>query len=343
METCLSYIEALCAVPGVSGYENPVAETAAKFLAKHGKVRRDALGSVLCEVPGHPGAPLLLDAHMDQVGMAVVDVTGDGFVRLENVGGADVRVMGAQAVRIHGNRTVFGVVHVPAPHLGEQTNAPAWDAVFADTGLSGEQARDCIPLGSPVTFSQTPARLQGNRLAAPALDNRAGCAAILRALDFLKGVPHPALTVLFSAQEERGCVGAGTAAFGTAARTDAGFPRAIVLDVTFGRAPDVSKREGCALGCGPAVGVSPGLDAGISKEFARLAEKHNIPWQTEAMPGRTGTNADVLARVGAGMRVGLLSIPIRNMHTAAELADLVDIEATARLLSLYIKESGAAE
>ena len=86
------------------------------------------------------------------------------------------------------------------------------------------------------------------------------------------------------------------------------------------------------------VGFSPVLDREISKRLADCAKKHNIPYQTEVMSGRTGTNADVITLNRNGIRCGLISIPLRYMHTPSEVIDIRDVESVADLIAAYIEE-----
>jgi endoglucanase len=177
-------------------------------------------------------------------------------------------------------------------------------------------------------------RLLGERFSAQALDNRAGVAAILRCLELLKGRQSCDLTVLFSVQEETGGAGAQVAAFHCHAE-------AVVVDVSFAQAPGIAPEDAQGvLGGGTMIGIAPGLDHGMSQAMLRLAKAHNISHQLEIMGGRTGTNADRMQQSGPGVPCALLSIPLRNMHTAGEIVDMRDVEATARLLSAFIMERG---
>jgi len=330
---------ALCAAEGVTGHEAAAAEVAARLLARHcGDVHTDALGSVVGTRPGK-GPRLLLDAHLDQIGMAVTAIEEGGFVRVTACGGMDIRVLAGQEVTIHGKEALYGVVPAAPPHLAQgEDKAPEWKDVLIDTGLPKETLETLVPLGTRVSLRMPPARLLGERVTAPALDDRAGVAAILRCLELLEGEETCPLAVLFSAQEESfGQAGAKTAGFSSQAE------RAIVVDVSFAMAPGLEPQEAQGrLGGGVMVGVSPALDGPMSEDLRRLAEERGISHTVEVMGGRTGTNADSLHAVAGGIPCALLSIPLRNMHTAAEVADMRDIEATARLMAEYIRERSAA-
>ena len=332
-------LETLCALPAVSGCEYSAADAAAELLAQHCDVTRDPLGSVIGTRSGK-GPHILLDAHLDQIGMVVTGYEPGGFLHVAKCGAMDVRCLAAQAVTIHGKQAMQGVIPAGAPHLGNSDKAPDWKDVVIDTGLSEEACRELIPLGSRVCLNAPPVRLLGERFASPALDNRAGVASILRCLELLQGndlpgVDTPSITVLFSVQEETGGAGAQAAALAAKAA------EAIVVDVTFAAAPGISRGAAQGeLGSGVLVGIAPTLDHEMSQRLLRTAKEHDIPHLPEIMGGASGTNADRI-QAPSGTPCALLSIPQRNMHTAAEVVDIQDIEATAKLMAAYITERRA--
>ena len=330
-------LETLCALPAVSGCEYSAADAAARLLARHCDVSRDPLGSVIGKRPGN-GPHILLDAHLDQIGMVVTGYEPGGFLHVAKCGAMDIRCLAAQEVMVHGKQTVRGFIPASAPHLGNSDKAPDWKDIVIDTGLSEEVCRKIIPLGSRARLSAPPVRLLGERFASPALDNRAGVASILRCLELLQGddLPGndlPTITVLFSVQEETGgCAGAQAASF------SANAGEAIVVDVSFAAAPGISREDAQGeLGSGVLVGIAPTLDHAMSQRLLRTAREHNIPHLPEIMGGASGTNADHI-QAPAGIPCALLSIPQRSMHTAAEVVDMQDIEATAQLMAAYIME-----
>jgi len=326
-------LEKLCALPAVSGCEYSAADAAAALLARHCDVTRDPLGSVIGTRPGN-GPHILLDAHLDQIGMVVTGYEPGGFLHVAKCGAMDIRCLAAQEVMVHGKQMVRGFIPAGAPHLGNSDKAPDWNGIVIDTGLSEEACRELIPPGSRVRLSAPPVRLLGERFASPALDNRAGVASILRCLELLESDDLPPVTVLFSVQEETG--GAGAQAAALAANAD----EAIVVDVSFAAAPGISREDAQGnLGDGVLVGIAPTLDHAMSQRLLQTAKKHNIPHLPEIMGGASGTNADRI-QAPSGTPCALLSIPQRNMHTAAEVVDIQDIEATAKLMEAYIMERG---
>lgn len=331
-------IFSLCGAPGVSGAEGSAAQVASQLLARHARVRKDALGSVIGEIDGED-PHILLDAHLDQIGLIVTDIDAQGFLRVEKCGGIDTRTLYGQNVTVWGVDPLPGVLCSTPPHLrkAEDVNkAPEWKELAVDIGLNAQQACEKVRLGDRITFDTKPAQLLNERMTAPALDDRAGVAALLLALEKAKGKLRNRVTVAFTVQEEVGTRGAGPAAFSI--KPD----KAVVVDVSFAMSPGCPAHKCGKLGGGAMIGVAPTLSAGMSADFVRLAQTHGIAHTLEVMGGETGTNADVIDISRGGVETGLLSIPLRYMHTSAEVVDLRDVEAVADLLARYLMELGGA-
>ncbi len=324
----------LCALKGTSGAENGAAEVSAKMLQKYMPVTRDVLGNVTGVREGKN--PILLDAHIDQIGLIVTGIDDDGFVKVAKVGGSDIRVLTAARVIIHGKEEVFGVIPSVPPHLRsskDEGKALPFDEIAIDIGMTKEEGLKLIAPGDRITFIAPFDTLLGNRIASPCIDDRAGVAAILRCLQLLEGKENLCgIEVMFSAQEETGGSGAAAGAFNASSK------EAIACDVSFASAPGVSAEKYASLGKGTLVGFAPALDYAMSKKLMQIAKEKEIPASEEVMGGRTGTNGDDIQIAGGGIKTGLLSIPIRNMHTAVEVVDLADIESTAKLMAEYIIE-----
>ena len=177
----------------------------------------------------------------------------------------------------------------------------------------------------------------GGKITSPALDNRCSIAALIRVAELLSGKELDyKVVILLSAQEETYGSGAMTGAF----QIDA--DEAIVVDVSFANQPDVSGQYGSIeLDKGPMIGFSPILNRKMTQKLKSLAEAEEIPFQYEAMSGRTGTNADHISVSKGGVKTAMLSIPERYMHTQVEVIHPEDVERTAKLIALYILSGGA--
>lgn len=326
-------LKALTEEIGVSGDEFSASAKAAELLSCYAQnVTVDDFGNVSgyvkCDVPN--AKTLLLDAHIDRVGLIVTYIDDNGFLSVGTCGSPDIKTYLAQSVTVHGKRTVKGVVSTLPPHVSQNNKTPEIGDISIDVGMTKEQAEEVISLGDRVTVNSRFRELCGGIVSASAIDDRSGVCAILEALDMLNGKPLKYnLAVCFSAQEETGERGAKQAAFRI--QPD----EALIVDVSFGRTPDSDPKETAKLGSGVMIGFSACLDKGMSNALRELAKSENIPFTEEIMPASTGTNADAIGVVGKGAKCCTLSFPIRYMHTSVETVDLNDISATARLIAAY--------
>ena len=329
----------LCSAPGAAGREDGAAQVAAEMLSFLPNVKIDTLGSVVATF-GNPESKrhILLDAHLDQIGMLVTSVDENGFLKVARDGGMDRRVLPGSRVVVYGKETLNGIVCCLPPHLtdGGEDHVPDITEMAVDVGLTKEEANELVQPGDVVLLPGEPRRLLGSRVTGAALDDRAGCAALIRCAQLLQETTLSCrVTVLLSTREEVGSQGAETAAF----REEPDM--AIAVDVSFADQPGVPAHKCGKLSEGPMIGVSPVLDKNITETLKRLAKENEIPFQLEVMGGTTGTNADEINVTRGGVPCGLVSIPQRNMHTPAEICDLKDIENVARLLAAFIREVGA--
>ncbi len=329
---------------GPSGAEGSAARLAMELLSDLTPVTRDSLGNVIAEL-GDPDSTnhILIDAHIDEIGLVVTDIDKDGFLHIARCGGIDRRVIMGSEVVVMSKTKISGVVCCRPPHLtvGEdRSKVPELRDMAVDIGYKAEKARELVPIGTRIALKGRPASLLGNRVSGKALDNRAGAAAIIRTVELLE--PKCArldcrVTALLSTREEVGHLAAGCAAFSVAPT------QAIVVDVGFAQYPGCPDEVCGKLGKGPMIGFSPVLSRAISKKLTAVADEKGIQWQYDVCGGRTGTNADDIAVTAGGIPCGLLSIPQRNMHTPVEVVDCDDVENTARLLAAYIKSGGVIQ
>jgi len=325
--------QTLLDLTGVAGHSAVPAE----LLAPYGKTTRTPLGSTVCQVwkPVPDKPHFLLDAHFDTVGLIVTHIDDTGFLRVSGCGGIDPRVLPACPVIVHGRRgDVSGVVCSTPPHLdkGREKKFSKADEVYIDLGLAKEAAENAVAPGDKVSLHAPGRILMGDKLAGGGLDNRAGCVCLLRVLELLRETkPHCGLSVMFSSLEEIGGQGAKTAAYVLQPT------HALVVDTSFAHTPD-SKRQKCGeLGGGPMIGIAPILSGEMAEGLLESAKSQEIPCQHEVMGGATGTNADHIAIIRGGVPTGLVSIPLKYMHTPVEVACVYDIEQTARLIATFVK------
>lgn len=330
----------LSGADGVSGSEEKAGELALSRLKRYASdAYIDSFGSVIGRIGVHSKdkPTLLLDAHIDEIGMIVTFIDDKGFVKVGNCGGLDRRLLLAQEVCIHGQKQVPGIICSKPPHLlsdEEKKKAPEVSEIAIDTGYSKEQLEKFVAPGDRITFVGVNRELLNGRVSGKSFDDRSGVAAILMALDLLQteGELPFNLTVLFSSQEEVGERGAHIAAF------DLAPDYAVAVDVSFGFTSDSQEDKCGKMGKGGMIGISPSLNRAMSDRLIALAKEKQIPYQVEVMPELTGTNADVIAVTRSGVRAVTISIPLRYMHTPIETIVLSDMEAVAQLLCVFARE-----
>lgn len=326
-------LKKLTSAVGVSGAEENIVDTLKELLEPYGEVTVDCLNNIFCKI-GNEGYHILLDAHIDEIGFVVKEITNDGFVKVSNIGGIDKRMLLASEVSVWGDSEYYGVISNLPPHLQkseDEHKAPEIDDISIDIGMTKEEAEKHIFLGDRVTFKRNFNKLLGTQISSSVLDDRSGVASIILALDELKKI-NANVTVMFSSQEEVGTRGAKIGAY------DRAIDEAIVVDVSFGYSPLCKKSDCGDLGKGPMIGISPILDRDISRKLEATAKDNNIPYQLEVMGGgHTGTNADVISVSEYGIKTALISIPEKYMHSPIEVVDINDIENTSKLIVEYVK------
>lgn len=327
-------IVALSEVWGASGDESPAAELALDMLKKYCPDAAIINGNVVGKFSSHKdGLPLLvLDAHIDQIGMCVTYITSEGFIKVGNIGGLDRRLLHAQQVVIHGKKDIKGVICSVPPHLSRGEGKVAeMDDIAIDTGYTKAELKKIVSLGDSITFDVKCRMLQGSRITGGALDDRCGVAAVLHALELLENRELAYnVTVIFSAQEELGERGAKIGAFSLAPDI------AIAVDVSFAYAQGEDEKKCGYLGKGAMIGISPCLSREISNGLIEAAKSAELPYQLEIMNGLTSTNADRYSSSREGAKACTLSIPLRNMHTPVEVIDIADVINTAEILAEFI-------
>ena len=325
-------LKELTSAVGVSGEENNIVDLLKTKLEPYGDVSIDAMNNVYCTFGS--GYHFLLDAHLDEIGMIVTDITDDGFIKFNRVGGIDRRMLLGYEVSILGKEEVKGIISTLPPHLQtaeDEKKVPEFKDLSIDVGMDKEEIVKIVSLGDKITFKRNFTKLLNNQISASCLDDRSGVASVLMSLDELKNLPCK-ITVMFSTQEE---VGTRGAKIGPYAKKIDEF---ISVDVSFAYTPTCDKADCKEIGKGAMIGFSPILDKMISRKLVDTAKKNNIPYQCEIMNGSTGTNADFITLSENGIKGALISIPEKYMHQPMEVVDISDIESVSKLICAYVKE-----
>lgn len=327
----------LCEAPGTSGWEDSAAEVLIKELKQRvpeAEVQQDAMGNVTAFLGDRNASrQILLDAHLDQIGLVVTHITENGFLKVAAVGGMDRRVLPCSPVTVYGKEKLQGIIGFLPPHLTkDDSKCPEIGELSIDIGKkTKEEAESVVSLGDRIIVDGPFRNLLGTRVAAAALDDRAGCAALILCAEELRDhILDCGVTLSFTSREETGGEGAKTAAYSVSPT------EALVVDVTFGDQPGVSSEKSGKLGGGVMIGVAPSLDRAMKNHLINLCKTNDLPYQLEVMGGSTGTNADDIGTTKEGVKTAILSIPLRYMHTPAEVIDTDDVMTVAKLMTLYI-------
>ena len=339
------FLKDICQAPGISGYEHHVAQIIkAAFCCYADEVRQDRLGNVVFykKGAGEDGRRprLLLAAHMDEIGLMVTKMEDDGSLRFATVGGIDPRTIVGQEIILYGRETLPGVIGAKPPHLTdekERSKGHKIEDLYLDLALPAEKVKEWVRPGDLAVIQREPMELAGGALCAKALDDRAGVAVLLCCLEELERLRHATdIFAVATVQEEVGVRGATVATYGVV--PDIG----VAVDVAHGDMPGVPDYETAPLGKGPVITVGPNIHPKISAELIRLAREYRIPYHLDSAPGATGTDARAIQITRGGIPTGLVSVPLRYMHTSVELVETEDIKLAGRLLAAFAARLDAA-
>ena len=334
----LELIKKLVSTPGISGREERIRAVVMEELKELVEsVSVDDLGNLVGMRNG-TGPKIMLSAHMDSIGFLVSHIDDKGFLRISPVGGFDARTLVMQRVIVLGQQDYVGLL-APATkpiHLldaEESKRGAKIEDLFIDLMAPAEEVKENVSIGDPVSLLRSPV-VTDYAVSAPYLDDRLGVYVLLAALRAASSTSAQLCPVI-SVQEEVGLRGATTSAFGL--QPDVG----IALDVTIaGDLPGADKtQQVSALGEGVAIGL---MDSGsisdprLVDRFKRVAQQHKINHQLEILP-RGGTDAGGIQLTRAGVPVITISIPIRYVHTANEMALVSDIEASVDLIARFME------
>lgn len=330
-------IKKLSDMRAVSGFEYRInSEIKKMFEPFCDEVKIDNLGNVIAvKRCGKQNAQkVLIEAHCDEIGLMVKDIDENGFLTIVNVGGVDPRILPSAEVIVHGMRDIKGVIGAKPPHIqsgGEAKKSSQMKDMAVDTGLAADEVKKLVKIGDSITLNQSSGELLSGQFSGKSLDDRASIAALIKVMENLEKIKLNAdVYAVASVQEEVGGYGAMTAAFGIEP------DMAIAIDVCHGTTPDNSY---CAFetGCGAVVTCGPNIHPAIFKRLMDTAKKYNVKTEIDADGGDTGTDAWVMQVVREGIPTGLLSIPLKYMHTSVETIAVSDVEAVASLLTFFIQ------
>ena len=335
-------LERLLTTPGPSGQERAAASVWREAAAEVGEVSHDALGSSWVRVPGTAGGPsLALVGHIDEIAVVITNLGDDGLASVRPGSGWDPVAMVAQRVDVlTRNGPIPGVVWSKQPRKGpSERKAVARDDLVLDVGAKdGEELRKLVRPGDNVIWHGAPLALNGNRVVSRAFDNRMGCYVALEAARRIAesgGAPGDVIAVAGVQEEVGDFAGARTATY--AIQPDV----ALAIDVTHTtdmRGSDADDEGKVLMGGGPTISRGPSVHEDVFELLYETAEQEGIPLAVEVSPrGTTSTDADAVYISRAGIPTGLVSVPLRYMHSPIEMLDLDDLERAVQLVVAFAR------
>lgn len=335
-----NFLKDLLETASPSGYEKNAAarwKTEARSFADsvYGDIHGNSVATKMISEFGFIRT-IMLAGHIDEIGFIITQTDENGFVFFETIGGFDPQILPGQRVRIYvkSGEMIKGCVGRTPIHLlkeEERKRVVEIENLWIDVG-SKETAKK-ITIGDYGVLDYSP-EFWGNILVSRGIDDRIGAFVVLEALRMIEKTKTIAMTricAVATVQEEIGLRGATTSAYSINPQVG------IAVDVTFsGDHPNAKKRgSNIKLGDGPAIAIGPNITPSIYELLVKIAQEQQIPYQIEAIPRGTGTDANVIQLTRSGVATGLVSIPNRYMHSPCEMIDLNDVENAIKLLALF--------
>jgi putative aminopeptidase FrvX len=336
----IAFLKRLLDAPGPSGFETLAARSWRNYAEGFAdKVTSDVAGNSLAEVNPKGSPTILLDGHIDEIGVIAQYIDDDGFIYIAPIGGWDAQVLVGQRIRfLAAAGDVIGVVGRRPIHLIKQEDREKgvkFTDLWVDIGArSRADAETSVAVGDPGVIDGRAHDFPGNRLVSRSIDDRIGAFAVLEALRRYAEKPGAARVVAAAtATEEISWSGGG----GALVAANAVRPRmAIVVDVTVATDhPDIEKKEvgDHKLGSGPVLARGALLNPVVFELLRAAARAKDIPFTVHAVGRETSTNAEAIHIAQEGVATALVSIPNRYMHSPNEMVSLDDVDHTAELIA----------
>lgn len=336
-------IKELSCLHAVSGHEYRISDKIAKMFSKYcDEVTTDALGSVIgVKKSDNPSAKsVMLEAHMDEIGMMITDIDDKGFLYFTNIGGIDARILPGKEVVIHGKEDIIGIIGAKPPHVTtaeDRKKAVPLKDLYIDALRSADKVKELVCVGDTVTFMDTFTELGDKAISAKSQDDRTSIAVLMIVMDKLKDKKLP-FHVYFCAcvQEEVGRRGAAA----TATAIDPVF--AVAVDVCHAKTPDASGSVFKA-GSGTVISKGPNIHPLLCAHAIEIMDKQEIKYSIDVDGDDTGTDAWAIQIAKEGIPTLLFSLPLKYMHTMVETVHMDDVSATADAIGALIENTNDAE
>jgi tetrahedral aminopeptidase len=342
-EESVQFLKALVEAGGTSGYEGPVQALFRRQVEPLAEsVTTDVMGNTTALLNGRGRPKLMFAGHADEIGFLVRYINDDGFIYFGAVGGWDAEVVIGQRVTVHtASGPVRGVIGKRAIHLMDEEDRKKkseLDALWIDLGVADrDEAARLVAIGDPVTMAVGFERLQGELATAKSFDNRMAVFIVAETLRLLQGQKlEAAVYGVSTVQEEIGLRGAHTAAYGI--NPEVGVALDVCHAIDYPGADKLRRKVGdVRIGRGPVIARGANISPRVFDLLVASAQAEKIPYQVEAAPRGTGTDANAMQISRAGMATGLVSVPLRYMHTPCEVLSLADLENACRLCAAFAR------
>ncbi len=329
-------IFSLSSQAGVSGYEHELKSVLHEiFEPLSSELNQDFIGNFYASKHGlGSNQTIMLAAHSDEIGLIITHIDDRGFLHFTTVGGIDERTLVHQVVTVHGVKDVRGVISLlPEKDKkgSDKPQTPMLHNLIVDIGYPKSTAETLVKPGDVISIKRTPFTMMGEKIVGKALDDRAGIAVMAVCLNELALLKHQHnVLAVATVQEEVGLRGATTS-------SNSVLPSlALAIDVTHAQTLDTKNLVSPHLGKGPVITLGPNIHPRIFAHLTETAKDWRLAYQLQPVAGETGTDARVIQLIGCGIPTGLLSIPLRYMHTSVETASLKDIVDCGKLLACFI-------
>lgn len=337
----LKLLEDLRDAVTVSGFEEAGHDKVMKLLSPYfDSVEKAGVNGLLFTKKCGKEQPkkLLIDVHLDEIGMIVTDIKKDGLVTVSGLGGNDTRCFTAGEYVIHGKEDIQAVV-VKKPYRmpGGPKKLPQYKDIFLLTGYTQEELKDLgVAVGTPISQKRETTKLGEEQFCGPYMDDKCCAVAALYAVELLKGKELDCdVMLLLSSQEESFGAGFKTGAF------YADPDEILVVDVDLGNTPETDASKTVKMKEGPSVSVSIQTDRKLTELLIQTAKEQDIPCQLVMNVKSTGTNASAAPFFMDGAPCAVIGLPLKYMHTPVETLYEKDLTDTGRLIAAYIEKHHA--
>jgi endoglucanase len=343
-QTRIELLKKLVEARGIPGHEDEVAAVLRTELEGHvDRFERDAIKNLfVLKGMGKPGQKVMLNAHMDEVGLYVTRITKEGYLHIGKAGGIDDRLLLGKKVLV-GKDLLPGVTAIKAVHLSTheevENTVIKVDDIVVDVGAKSEkELAGKVAIGDQITFDTAFGTFGDGYLVGKAFDDRVGCAIVAELLK--QDWPFPVIG-MFSAQEEVGTKGATVGAWRYTPDISITVEGTIAADIGSVK----EHQEVTSLGAGTVLTIKDGgmiTDHRLRNQLIEVARANGLPWQFKRLPSG-GTDARSIQLAKAGVRALAVAVPARYIHSPVSLIKVSDVDNTISLLSAFLAQLATME